>query len=110
MSDSEFSFPLDDNGCIPETAKFRVLCNGLVYGDLAPLEMQGQRFAKKGDVITIYEEIRRYPDRVQLLVRDRHIEFVPPPQEFKPRVKRYASDKEVNDSVNMGSDPQKEIE
>lgn len=83
---SDFSFPLDDSGQVPIDATFRVLFIALCYGDLVP-ERMGEIFAKRGDIITMYEQVRPYPDRVQLVIDRGYIEYVPPPQEYKPREK-----------------------
>lgn len=99
MSDPEYVFPLDEYGHVAADARFRVLFDNLCYGDLAPEEIQGQIFASKGDVITAYPEIRPYPERIQILIKKRYIEYVPPPQEYTPRKRRYGTADET-ESVN----------
>ena len=110
MSDSEFKFPLDGNGHVDETARFRVLFDALCYGDLAPEEMQGQIFAHKGDVINFYPELRAYPDRVQILVSKHYVEYVPPPQEYTPRKRHVSALTDNKELVEKVENPQKENE
>lgn len=84
---SDFVFPLDENGHVSERAQFRVLYPALCYGDLAPADVQGQVFAKKGELTNFYPELRVYPERVQLLCDLRRVEYVAPPIEYQPKVK-----------------------
>jgi hypothetical protein len=84
MSNSPYVFPLDENGHVPEEAQFRVLYPALVYGDLAPEDLQGKVLAKRDDLTNFYPELRRYPDRVQLLCTLRRVEYVPPVKINRP--------------------------
>lgn len=103
---SEFSFPVDENGYVPSDAKFRVLFIALCYGDLVP-DRVGEIFARRGDVITMYAEVRPYPERVQLVIDRGYIEYVPPPQNYKPREK---VEHIKQSKIESGDKPQKENE
>lgn len=83
---TKYSFPLNEDGWIPEDAKFRVLKYPLSAGDLAPEDIRGKIWARRGDVITWYEGARKYPDLVQLMVDRGQVEYVAPPPQPKVKV------------------------
>lgn len=80
MSDFRYAFPLDENNCVPADAQFRILADELVYGQSVGEESArfGKRWAVRGDVLPFYKEALRYPDRVQILIDMKAIEYVKP--------------------------------
>ena len=67
---------------VREKRKWRALIN-LIYSDLVP-EKQGQMLARKGEITSLYDELLKYPDRVQLLETRGFIEPLPETPIIRP--------------------------